>query len=211
MTRELERGGALHLPEYAQRLQGYQLRAQDGGQGLVVLDHPGLPDRVAMAHVRGGAWIYASVPDYVPRAVGESADAALARLRACIGRSVARGSAADFVEHADRLRRIRTAELLRGLERGDPANRRMVDFWPVPAAAAPVALSPEQLATRRATFEQANRAIDARLPALAPHEAARLDSVLHPTRASEPKGMCRFDWGAQLRSPDRDRGPARGR
>jgi hypothetical protein len=213
MAQDLEHSGKLNLPEYAQRLQGYQPRVQDGGHGIVVLDHPGLQDRVAMAQVRGGAWIYASVVDYAPRGPGEPADLALARLRECIGRSVARGSAADFVAHADRLRRTRTAELLGVLERGDPANRRMVDFWPV--ASPPVAPSFEQVAARKASFEQANRAVDARLPT-GPRQGdgVRLDSVAG-VRVADPKrelGMCRVDWGAQMRAPpDRDRGPARGR
>jgi hypothetical protein len=91
------------LLEHALRVEGYSLRPGEGGQGIVVLEHSGHRDRVAMAQNREGRWIYASVADYQPRMEGEPAERAFARLRACIQRSPSTGSEHEFLEHTTRL------------------------------------------------------------------------------------------------------------
>ena len=83
------------LVEYAKRA-GYEARPHDGAPGLTVLDHPNR-DRIVVARSAASPWIYASVPDYVPRAPGEPEAQALARLRHCIDRSTDKGSIVEFV------------------------------------------------------------------------------------------------------------------
>src|SRR5882672_6419344 len=79
---------------------GYEPRPRDGAPGLTVLDHPNR-DRIVVARSPSGPWIYASVPDYAPRAPGEPATDALSRLRQCIDRAKDRGSIVEFVQPRD--------------------------------------------------------------------------------------------------------------
>jgi hypothetical protein len=89
----------IDLVDYAKKA-GYEPRAQDGAQGLTVLDHPNR-DRIAVARSPSGPWIYASVTDYEPRAPGEPAADALSRLRHSIDRAKDKGSIVDFVQQRD--------------------------------------------------------------------------------------------------------------
>ena len=50
---------AFSLVDYAQRQLGYQARGGEGGAGIVVLEHPALRDRVAVAQAPDGRWLYA--------------------------------------------------------------------------------------------------------------------------------------------------------
>ncbi len=97
---ELERfKRTMDLVDYAKR-SGYEARPQEGAPGLTVLDHPNR-DRIVVAQNPAGRWIYASVPDYVPRVPGEPEAQALARLRHCIDRSTDKGSIVEFVQERD--------------------------------------------------------------------------------------------------------------
>jgi hypothetical protein len=96
---------ALDLLVYLQRVYGYELRPRDGGEGVMVLDSVRLHDRVAVAQAPDGRWVIADVRHYVPRAVGESAERALGRLRDCIGRSPSREPVAQLVARANALER----------------------------------------------------------------------------------------------------------
>ncbi len=87
------------LVEYAKKA-GYEARPHDGATGLTVLDHPNR-DRIVVARSPAGPWIYASVPDYEPRAPREPEAHALARLRHCIHRSTDKGSIVEFVQERD--------------------------------------------------------------------------------------------------------------
>jgi hypothetical protein len=89
----------IDLVAYAKKA-GYEPRAQEGAPGLTVLDHPNR-DRIVVAQRAGGRWIYASVTDYAPRAPGEPAEQALARLRHSIDRAKDRGSIVEFVQQRD--------------------------------------------------------------------------------------------------------------
>ena len=90
---------SIDLVEYAKKA-GYEPRPNDGAHGLTVLDHPNR-DRIAVARIPSGPWIYASVTDYAPRARGEPAEQALARLRHSIDRAKDKGSIVDFVQQRD--------------------------------------------------------------------------------------------------------------
>ncbi len=87
------------LVDYAKKA-GYEARPHDGAPGLTVLDHPNR-NRIVVARSPAGRWIYASVPDYVPRAPREPEAHALARLRHCIDRSTDKGSIVEFVQERD--------------------------------------------------------------------------------------------------------------
>src|SRR5277367_4357991 len=87
------------LADYAKRA-GYELRPQDGAPGLTVLDHPNR-DRIVVGQHPNGPWVYASVPDYAPRAASEPAEHALARLRSAIHRSPDTGTVVEFVQQRD--------------------------------------------------------------------------------------------------------------
>jgi hypothetical protein len=94
---------SLDLADYAKRA-GYQVRPEDGAPGLTVLDHPNR-DRIVVGRHPNGPWIYASVPDYTPRARSEPAEQALARLRGAIDRSRDKGTIVEFVQQRDPLAR----------------------------------------------------------------------------------------------------------
>jgi hypothetical protein len=93
----------IDLLEYVQSA-GYEPRRGDGGRGLTVLDHPNR-DRIVVAQSPSRVWIYASVPDYEPRAATESPERAFERLRACIVGSRDKGSIVEFVQARDRTAR----------------------------------------------------------------------------------------------------------
>jgi hypothetical protein len=105
----------IDLVEYAKKA-GYQERPEDGASGLTVLDHPNR-DRIVVARNPSGPWIYASVPDYVTRAPGESEAHALARLRHSIHRATDKGSIVEFVQERDRTARHGEVPLERVRER----------------------------------------------------------------------------------------------
>ena len=94
---------SVNLADYAKRA-GYQVRPEDGGPGLTVLDHPNR-DRIVVGRHPNGPWIYASVPDYTLRAPSEPAAQALARLRGAIDRSRDKGTIVEFVQQRDPLAR----------------------------------------------------------------------------------------------------------
>lgn len=90
---------SIDLVAYAKKA-GYEPRPDDGAHGLTVLDHPNR-DRIVVARIPSGPWIYASVTDYAPRAPGEPAEQALARLRHSIDRANDGGSIVEFVQQRD--------------------------------------------------------------------------------------------------------------
>jgi hypothetical protein len=92
---------SIDLVEYAKKA-GYDPSPLSAGPGvrLVQLDHPS-GDRVLVAQRPSGDWIYAAVPGYEPRVSGESAEHALARLRASVDRSTDKGSIVEFVQRLD--------------------------------------------------------------------------------------------------------------
>jgi hypothetical protein len=90
---------SVDLAAYA-RSAGYSHRPNEGARGLTVLAHPNR-DCVVVGQIPDGRWVYASVPDYAPRAAGEPAEQALARLRQCIDRTTDRGSIVEFVQRRD--------------------------------------------------------------------------------------------------------------
>lgn len=97
---ELERfKRTVDLADYAKRA-GYEPRPQDGAAGLTVLDHQN-SDRIVVGKHPNGQWVYASVPDYVPRAPGEPPNEALSRLRGAIGRSQDKGTIVEFIQQRD--------------------------------------------------------------------------------------------------------------
>jgi hypothetical protein len=87
------------LADYAKRA-GYEPRPRDGAAGLAVLDHSN-GDRIVVGRSPLGQWIYASVPDYAPRAAAEPEADALARLRHSIGRSSDKGTIVEFIRQRD--------------------------------------------------------------------------------------------------------------
>ena len=103
------------LVAYAKKA-GYEARPHDAAPGLTVLDHPNR-DRIVVAQNPAGRWIYASVPDYVPRAPGEPEAQALARLQRCIDRSTDKGSIVEFVQERDSTARRGEVPLERVRER----------------------------------------------------------------------------------------------
>ncbi len=126
---ELERfKRTIDLVEYAKKA-GYQPRPQDGAPGLTVLDHPDR-DRIVVARSPSGRWIYASVPDYAPRAPGEPAADALSRLRHCIDGAKDKGSIVEFVRQRGGMARGREVplELARERLRELRATGRPLDF-----------------------------------------------------------------------------------
>lgn len=106
---------ALDLLAHVQKVYGYELRPRDGGGGVVVLECARLRDRVAVTQAPDGRWLVADVRHYPPRAVGESAERALGRLRDCIGRSPSRGPVAQLGARAEALER--GVEIERGAPR----------------------------------------------------------------------------------------------
>lgn len=95
------------LGAYAQRCHRYELRLHDGGQGIAVLEQPGLRDRVAVAQAPDGRWVYADVRHYAPRGPDEPAERALLRLRECIDRSPSKGGVSEFAQRVEGLKRER--------------------------------------------------------------------------------------------------------
>jgi hypothetical protein len=87
------------LAQYA-KSEGYASRPQSLGHGLAFLEHPS-GDKIVVGQRRSGEWIYASVPDYEPKAPGESTDQALARLRTSIERSTDKGTIVEFVQNRE--------------------------------------------------------------------------------------------------------------
>ncbi|MGH7437713.1 MAG: hypothetical protein ACRENE_18705 [Polyangiaceae bacterium] len=87
------------LADYAKRA-GYEPRPQDSAAGLTVLDHQN-SDRIVVGRHPNGQWVYASVPDYVPRSPGEPENEALSRLRSAIGRSQDKGTIVEFIQQRD--------------------------------------------------------------------------------------------------------------
>jgi hypothetical protein len=92
---------SIDLVEYAKK-EGYEPSPLSAGPGvrLLLLDHPS-GDRVVVAQRPSGDWIYAAVPGYAPRVAGESAEHALARLRASVDRSTDKGSIVQFVQRRE--------------------------------------------------------------------------------------------------------------
>ena len=90
---------SIDLVAYA-KSAGYTPRPSEGAKGLTVLDHPNR-DCIVVGQIPDGPWIYASVPDYAPRAAGEPTEQALARLRQSIDRTKDRGSIVEFVQQRD--------------------------------------------------------------------------------------------------------------
>jgi hypothetical protein len=92
---------SIDLVEYAKKA-GYEPSQLSAGPGvrLFLLDHPS-GDRVVVAQRPSGDWIYAAVPGYAPRVAGESAEHALARLRASVDGSADKGSIVEFVQRLD--------------------------------------------------------------------------------------------------------------
>src|SRR5579872_6252983 len=80
----------IDLAQYAEKA-GYERREQDGARGLTVLDHQN-GDRIVVAKSPLGQWIYASIPDYVPRGPEEPEADALGRMRHSIERSADKGT-----------------------------------------------------------------------------------------------------------------------
>lgn len=95
---------------------------------MIVLDHARLRDRVAVAQVPDGRWVFADVRHYALRGPNEPADRAFARLRECIDRSPSKGTALDLVARADALDRgiqIERAAVHRGTQvMGRPGDGR---------------------------------------------------------------------------------------
>src|SRR5208283_5023183 len=118
----------IDLLEYVKRA-GYEARRGDGGRGLTVLDHPNR-DRIVVAKSPSGVWIYASVPDYEPRAAAEPPERAFERLRACIARSRDKGSIVEFVQERDGTARVGEVglETVRERLREYRATRIPLDF-----------------------------------------------------------------------------------
>jgi hypothetical protein len=94
---------SVDLVDYAKKA-GYEPRPHDGAPGLTVLDHPNR-DCIVVGKSPTSPWIYASVPDYVPRAPGEPSEQALSRLRHAIDRTGDKGSIVEFVQRRDPLAR----------------------------------------------------------------------------------------------------------
>ena len=96
---------------------------------LTVLDHPNR-DCIVVGQIPDGPSIYASVPDYAPRAAGEPAEQALARLRQSIDRTKDRGSIVEFVQQRDWTARRGEVplELARKRLRDFCATGRSLDF-----------------------------------------------------------------------------------
>jgi hypothetical protein len=193
----------IDLLEYAKKA-GFEPRRSDGGKGLTVLDHPNR-DRIVVAKSPGGAWIYARVADYEPRAANESPEKAFERLRASIARSGDKGSIVEFVQRRDRtagagevgvetvrerLREYRASGLpldfegpLRPPQDRDPRadrelNRRRYDWTPSPPV--PAETDVEQRLRR---WREAQLAIDRNLSR--DLEVAGRESRSHPARAAE--------------------------
>jgi hypothetical protein len=210
MSDERRAGGTnrrLDLLEHALRVEGYSLRPGEGGQGVVVLEHSAHRDRIAMAQNREGRWIYASLPDYQPRAEGEPAERAFARLRECIRRSPSTGSEREFLEHTTRLREREAERRMQAIAQA-PVNRRIYDFEAAPAETG--APTPERVAARMRAFAEANRTVDARLPA--PSPGFREPSAQRAVDSRGGLGQRRYDWSPEVGGPaGRDRGPDRGR
>jgi hypothetical protein len=98
--RELEEfKRTIDLVDYA-RKAGYEPKSYDGAPGLTVLHHPNR-DRIVVAQSPSGPWMYASVPDYAPRAPAEPAEEALSRLRHSIHNAKDKGSIVEFVQQRD--------------------------------------------------------------------------------------------------------------
>jgi hypothetical protein len=116
------------LADYAKRA-GYAPRPQDGAPGLTVLDHPNR-DRIVVGQHPSGPWIYASVPDYTPRAPSEPAEQALARLRSAIDCAKDKGTVVEFVQERDPLARRGEVPLdqVRDRLRSFRATGRPLDF-----------------------------------------------------------------------------------
>lgn len=113
---ELERfKRSVDLADYAKKT-GYEPRPHDGAPGLTVLDHPNR-DRIVVGQHPNGLWVYASVPDYMPKAPGEPSEQALARLRRALDRTRDRGSIVEFVQQRDPLARRGEVPLDQVLER----------------------------------------------------------------------------------------------
>jgi len=96
------------------------LEPRDSGWGVTVLEHRELNDRVAIARKPDGRWIFAAVPDYEPRANGESPADAFARLHRAIQRSPSTGEGqVAFTSHVKRAIHDRALTM-----RGAPATDR---------------------------------------------------------------------------------------
>jgi len=94
---------ALELVAEMQRSHGYALCPRDGAQGVVVLEHSRLRDRVAVAQAPDGRWVFADVRQYAPRGPNEPAEHAFARLRECIDRSRSKGTLGELARRAEAL------------------------------------------------------------------------------------------------------------
>ncbi len=114
--RELEHfKRTLDLIEYAKKT-GYEPRPRESAQGLTVLEHPNR-DRIVVAQIPGGPWIYASVTGSEPRVRDESPERAAQRLRESIARATHKGSIVEFVQQRDWTARAGEVPLERVRER----------------------------------------------------------------------------------------------
>jgi hypothetical protein len=151
-----------------------------------------------VARSPGGPWIYASVTDYEPRAPGEPAEHALARLRHCIDRAKDKGSIVEFVQQRDwtarrgevPLEHVRE-RLREGIaRRRNPAlNQRRYD-WSAPVPNAPPGLEVDERLRR---WREAQAAINVKVreaaaPARSPAAPVLPPPACDPTRPSLPDG-----------------------
>jgi hypothetical protein len=168
---------SVDLVEYSRRT-GYELRPNDGAVGLAVLDHPNR-DRIVVGRHADGPWIYASVPDYALRPLGEPAAHALSRLRHCIDRATDKGTIVEFVQERD---------------------------WTARRAEVPLDLVRERLREFRATGVALDFEGPLRAPASAEgrERFARSSSeVVGPTSPPE-LNQRRYDWSAPVPGAPRE-------
>ncbi len=168
---------SIDLVAYANS-RGYRKMPRDTLPGIVVLEHEGRQDRVAIARFAHGG-IYARIPEYWPRGPEEAEKTAALRLRDCIQNSKDTGRIVEFVQTHERAARrpepsvaeVREhlcawRDVHRGLERAaappahDP-SKRIGDWAPAPASPNP---SASEVQERLARWREAQRAIDRKLP-----------------------------------------------
>jgi hypothetical protein len=188
---------SIDLAEYARSL-GYEDRPRDSVPAILVLEHPGSGDRVAVASLQSGG-IYARIPDYVPRAESESEDLARRRLRDCITRSGDTGSVVEFVCTEERRagrpepdleavrQRLALWELSHERTRSDGVPSPPMRDFP----------SPAQVQERIEKWHEAQRVLDRKLAHLADRPPASVSGQErggpnHPHKSE--LAQRRYDW-----------------
>jgi hypothetical protein len=217
---------SIDLVAYA-RSAGYTPRPSEGARGLTVLDHPNR-DCIVAGQIPDGPWIYASVPDYAPRAAGEPAEQALARLHQCINRTKDRGSIVEFVEQRDGTGRWDEVPLERARERlrefcatgrsldfegalrpppyGDGPERSVGPPRDAPRPDAPIA-APEAVA-RRSNPELNQRRYDWSPPAPSAPPEPEVDHRLRRWREAQAAIDRKVGGSREPEGPARSPGPA---